>query len=44
MSTNDSVIAGAIAMSLLAIVADIFLAKAEDWITPTGLKVGQAME
>lgn len=44
MSTNDSVIAGAIAMSLLAIVADIFLAKTEDWITPTGLKVKQATE
>ncbi len=44
MSTNDSVIAGAIAMSLLAIVADIFLARAEDWVTPTGLKVKQATE
>ncbi|MBC2706062.1 MAG: ABC transporter permease [Desulfobacula sp.] len=44
MSTNNSVIAGAIAMSLLAIVADIFLAKAEDWITPTGLKIKQATE
>jgi len=44
MSTNDSVIAGAIAMSCLAIVADIFLAKVEDWITPIGLKVKQATE
>jgi len=44
MSTNDSVIAGAIAMSLLAIVADIVLAKAEEWITPAGLKVKQATE
>ena len=44
MSTNDSVIAGAIAMSLLAIVADIVLAKVEEWITPTGLKVKQATE
>ncbi len=44
MSTNESVIAGAIAMSLLAIVADIFLSKAEDWVTPTGLKVKQAKE
>lgn len=42
MSTNDSVIAGAIAMSLLAIVADIFLARAEDWVTPAGLKIKQA--
>lgn len=44
MSTNDSVIAGAIAMSLLAIVSDIFLEKAEDWITPDGLKVKQASD
>jgi len=44
MSTNDSVIAGAIAMSLLAIVADIFLGKAEEWITPAGLKSRQATE
>jgi osmoprotectant transport system permease protein len=44
MSTNNSVIAGAIAMSLLAVVADIFLAKVEEWITPTGLKVKQATE
>ena len=44
MSTNDSVIAGAIAMSLLAIVADIFLSKVEEWITPAGLKVKQATE
>jgi len=44
MSTNDSVIAGALAMSLLAIVADIFLAKAEDWVTPAGLKIKQATE
>ncbi|MCD4676882.1 MAG: ABC transporter permease [Desulfobacula sp.] len=44
MSTNDSVIAGALAMGFLAIVADIFLAKTEEWITPTGLKVKQATE
>jgi len=44
MSTNDSVIAGAITMSLLAIVADIFLGKIEEWVTPTGLKVKQATE
>ena len=44
MSTNDSVIAGAIAMSFLAILADIFLAKAEDWVTPSGLKVKQAAD
>lgn len=44
MSTNDSVIAGAIAMSLLAIVSDIFLEKAEDWITPEGLKIRQATD
>ncbi|MCK5542371.1 MAG: ABC transporter permease subunit [Desulfobacterales bacterium] len=44
MSTNNSVIAGAIAMSCLAIVADIFLAKVEEWVTPTGLKVKQATE
>jgi osmoprotectant transport system permease protein len=39
MATNDSVIAGAISMGLLAIVADILLEKAEQWITPTGLKI-----
>ncbi len=44
MSTNDSVIAGALAMSLLAITADIFLAKAEEWITPAGIKVKQPAE
>ena len=39
MATNDSVIAGAISMSILAILADIVLQKAEDWLTPTGLKI-----
>ena len=39
MATNDSVIAGAISMGLLAILADIFLGKVEDWITPAGLKI-----
>ncbi len=39
MSTNDSVIAGAVSMSLLAIFADIFLEQVEDWITPAGLKI-----
>lgn len=39
METNDSVITGAISMSLLAIVADILLGKTEKWITPAGLKV-----
>ena len=39
MATNDSVIAGAVSMGLLAIVADIFLEKAEQWITPTGLTI-----
>ena len=39
MATNDSVIAGAISMGMLAILADIFLQKVEDWITPTGLKI-----
>jgi len=39
MATNDSVIAGAISMGLLAILADIFLSKVEDWITPAGLKI-----
>lgn len=39
MATNDSVIAGAISMGLLAILADIFLGKVENWITPTGLKI-----
>ncbi|MDY6793175.1 MAG: ABC transporter permease [Thermodesulfobacteriota bacterium] len=39
MATNDSVIAGAVSMGLLAILADIFLAKVEDWITPAGLKI-----
>lgn len=44
MSTNDSVIAGALAMSLLAVMADIFLAKVEDWVTPSGLKVRQGTD
>jgi len=39
MATNDSVIAGAISMGLLAILADIFLGKVENWITPAGLKI-----
>jgi len=39
MSTNDSVIIGAITMGLLAILADIFLGRVEDWITPTGLQI-----
>ena len=39
MSTNSSVIAGAVLMSLLAIVADIFLGRAEEWLTPDGLKI-----
>jgi len=39
MATNDSVIAGAISMGLLAILADIFLGKVEGWITPAGLKI-----
>ena len=39
MATNDSVIAGAVSMGLLAILADIFLGKVEDWITPAGLKI-----
>jgi len=39
MATNDSVIAGAISMGLLAILANIFLGKVENWITPTGLKI-----
>jgi osmoprotectant transport system permease protein len=39
MATNDSVIAGAVSMGLLAIVADILFEKAEDWITPSGLKI-----
>jgi ABC-type proline/glycine betaine transport system permease subunit len=39
MATNDSVIAGAISMGMLAILADIFLQKVEDWITPMGLKI-----
>ncbi|MEA3435642.1 MAG: ABC transporter permease [Thermodesulfobacteriota bacterium] len=39
MSTNDSVIAGAVSMSLLAILADIFLEQVESWITPAGLKI-----
>lgn len=43
-STNASVLAGAISMGLLAIISDIFLEKAEDWVTPSGLKVKQAME
>ncbi len=43
-STNASVMAGAISMGLLAIISDIFLERAEDWVTPTGLKVRQAME
>ena len=39
MATNDSVIAGAISMSLLAIFADIILQRAEAWLTPAGLKI-----
>ena len=39
LSTNSSVIAGALVMSLLAIVADMVLGKAEDWLTPDGLKI-----
>ncbi len=39
MATNDSVIAGAISMGVLAILADIVLQKAEDWLTPAGLKI-----
>ena len=39
MATNDSVIAGAVSMGLLAIVADLLFEKAEQWITPTGLKI-----
>ena len=39
MATNDSVIVGAVSMGLLAIVADIFFEKAEQWITPAGLKI-----
>jgi osmoprotectant transport system permease protein len=39
MATNDSVIAGAVSMGLLAIVADLLFEKAEEWITPTGLKI-----
>ncbi len=41
MATNDSVIAGAISMGMLAILADIFLQKVEDWITPMGLKIAR---
>ena len=44
MSTNDSVIAGALAMSILAVVADIFLSKVEDLVTPSGLKVRQGTD
>lgn len=40
LSTNNSVIVGAMSMAALAIVADILLGKAEDWITPAGLKIG----
>jgi osmoprotectant transport system permease protein len=43
-STNAYVIAGAISMGLLAIICDIFLGKAENWITPRGLKINQAGE
>ena len=39
MATNDSVIVGAVSMGLLAIVADVLFEKAEQWITPTGLKI-----
>ena len=42
MSTNDSVIAGALAMSVLAVAADVVLGKTEEWITPKGLKIRQA--
>jgi osmoprotectant transport system permease protein len=41
MATNDSVIAGAISMGMLAILADIFLQRVEDWITPKGLKIAR---
>ena len=44
MSTNSSVIAGALVMSLLAIIADIVLGKAEDWLTPDGLKITLSTE
>lgn len=43
-STNASVLAGAISMGLLAIISDIFLERAEDWVTPTGLKVRRPKE
>jgi|GEM_PF-577430 osmoprotectant transport system permease protein len=43
-STNASVLAGAISMGLLAIICDIFLEKAQDWVTPTGLKVREASD
>jgi osmoprotectant transport system permease protein len=39
MATNDSVIVGAVSMGLLAIVADVLFEKAEQWITPIGLKI-----
>jgi osmoprotectant transport system permease protein len=39
MATNDSVIVGAVSMGLLAIVADVLFEKAEQWITPAGLKI-----
>jgi len=44
MSTNSSVIAGALVMSLLAIISDIVLGKAEDWLTPDGLKINLSRE
>ena len=44
MSTNSSVIAGALVMSLLAIVADMVLGKTEDWLTPDGLKINLSTE
>ena len=39
MATNDSVFVGAVSMGLLAIVADLFFEKAEQLITPAGLKI-----
>jgi len=38
MATNNSVVTGAICMSLLAIVSDVFFEKAGNWMTPDGLK------
>ncbi|MFH1155341.1 MAG: ABC transporter permease [Pseudomonadota bacterium] len=44
MSTNDSVIAGALVMSLMAIASDIFLSRVEHWITPRGLAIHNAAQ